>query len=84
VSREAAIARAHAYYDDGGFLADLTRRVAIPSSSQENWKPKSRHGLCSPIPSDVCLGRDSGRLYLRSAIPPQSTIRGSCGQSLMV
>jgi acetylornithine deacetylase/succinyl-diaminopimelate desuccinylase-like protein len=35
MSRDGAIARAHAYFDDGGFLADLTRRVAIPSSSQE-------------------------------------------------
>ena len=35
MSRANAIARAHAYFDDGGFLADLTRRVAIPSSSQE-------------------------------------------------
>src|ERR1700689_176205 len=35
MSRAAAIARAHAYFDDGGFLTDLTRRVAIPSSSQE-------------------------------------------------
>jgi acetylornithine deacetylase/succinyl-diaminopimelate desuccinylase-like protein len=34
-SRAAAIARAHAYFDDGSFLADLRRRVAIPSSSQE-------------------------------------------------
>jgi acetylornithine deacetylase/succinyl-diaminopimelate desuccinylase-like protein len=35
MSRTDAIARAHAYFDDGGFLADLSRRVAIPSSSQE-------------------------------------------------
>ena len=35
MSRASAIARAHAYFDDGTFLADLTRRVAIPSSSQE-------------------------------------------------
>jgi acetylornithine deacetylase/succinyl-diaminopimelate desuccinylase-like protein len=35
MSRTDAIARAHAHFDDGGFLADLTRRVAIPSSSQE-------------------------------------------------
>src|SRR5262245_4316396 len=34
-SRSAAIARPHAYFDDGGFLADLRRRVAIPSTSQE-------------------------------------------------
>jgi len=35
MSRTNAIARAHAYFDDGGFLGDLRRRVAIPSSSQE-------------------------------------------------
>ena len=35
MSRTSAIARAHAYFDGGGFLSDLTRRVAIPSSSQE-------------------------------------------------
>jgi acetylornithine deacetylase/succinyl-diaminopimelate desuccinylase-like protein len=35
MSRDGAIARAQAYFDDGRFLADLTRRVAIPSSSQE-------------------------------------------------
>jgi acetylornithine deacetylase/succinyl-diaminopimelate desuccinylase-like protein len=35
MSRDAAIARANAYFDEGSFLADLTRRVAIASSSQE-------------------------------------------------
>jgi acetylornithine deacetylase/succinyl-diaminopimelate desuccinylase-like protein len=35
MSRKNAIARAHAYFDDGGFLADLARRVAIASTSQE-------------------------------------------------
>ncbi len=35
MSRAAAIARAHAYFDGGAFLADLRRRVAIPSTSQE-------------------------------------------------
>jgi acetylornithine deacetylase/succinyl-diaminopimelate desuccinylase-like protein len=35
MSRANAIARAYAYFDDGSFLADLTRRVAIPSTSQE-------------------------------------------------
>jgi acetylornithine deacetylase/succinyl-diaminopimelate desuccinylase-like protein len=34
MSREQAIARAEAYFDDGGFLADLARRVAIPTESQ--------------------------------------------------
>jgi len=35
MSRYNAIARAQAYFDDGGFLSDLARRVAIPSTSQE-------------------------------------------------
>jgi acetylornithine deacetylase/succinyl-diaminopimelate desuccinylase-like protein len=35
MSRASAIARAQAYFDDGTFLDDLRRRVAIPSSSQE-------------------------------------------------
>src|ERR1700757_2341726 len=35
MSRAAAIARAPAYFDRGEFFADLRRRVAIPSTSQE-------------------------------------------------
>ena len=35
MSRAGAIDRAHRHFDDGDFLADLRRRVAIPSSSQE-------------------------------------------------
>src|SRR5262245_11744357 len=35
MTRAAAIKRAHAHFDDGSFLVDLRRRVAIPSSSQE-------------------------------------------------
>ena len=34
MSREAAIARAAGYFDSGGFKADLARRVAIPTESQ--------------------------------------------------
>ena len=34
-TRESAIARAEEYFDDGSFLADLARRVAIPTTSQE-------------------------------------------------
>ena len=34
MSREQAIARAERYFDDGGFTADLARRVAIPTESQ--------------------------------------------------
>ena len=35
MSRDDAIARAQHYFDDGDFEADLTRRVAIPSTSQD-------------------------------------------------
>ncbi len=35
MTRSAAVARAAAYFDGGGFEADLARRVAIPSTSQE-------------------------------------------------
>ena len=34
MSREAAIVRAEAYLDGGAFKADLARRVAIPTESQ--------------------------------------------------
>jgi acetylornithine deacetylase/succinyl-diaminopimelate desuccinylase-like protein len=35
MSRASAISRAHTYFDDGSFIADLRRRVSIPSTSQE-------------------------------------------------
>ena len=34
-TRDGAIERAEKYFDTGGFLADLQRRVAIPTTSQE-------------------------------------------------
>jgi acetylornithine deacetylase/succinyl-diaminopimelate desuccinylase-like protein len=34
MSRAAAISRAEAYFDSGAFKADLSRRVAIPTESQ--------------------------------------------------
>jgi acetylornithine deacetylase/succinyl-diaminopimelate desuccinylase-like protein len=36
MSREAAIAAAERYFDEGGFARDLARRVAIPSESQSD------------------------------------------------
>ena len=35
MTRDAAIAASHRYFDDGDFEADLARRVAIPSTAQE-------------------------------------------------
>src|SRR5262249_1794012 len=34
MSREQAISQAERYFDDGGFFADLARRLAIPTDSQ--------------------------------------------------
>jgi acetylornithine deacetylase/succinyl-diaminopimelate desuccinylase-like protein len=42
--RAAAIARAHAYFDDGRFIEDLRRRVAIPSTSQETGRDDALNG----------------------------------------
>jgi acetylornithine deacetylase/succinyl-diaminopimelate desuccinylase-like protein len=50
MSRANAIARAYAYFDNGGFLADLTRRVAIPSSSQE---PERANALRSYLVDEI-------------------------------
>ncbi len=40
-TRDGAIVRAYAHFDDGGFLDELRRRIAIPSVSQKD--DKSRH-----------------------------------------
>lgn len=58
MTRAAAIARARAYFDDGGFEADLARRVAIPSTSQEDAaRPELRRYLADEIaPSLAALG----------------------------
>jgi acetylornithine deacetylase/succinyl-diaminopimelate desuccinylase-like protein len=56
MSRANAIARAYAHFDKGDFLADLARRVAIPSSSQE---PERAAALRSYLTDEIAptLGR---------------------------
>ncbi len=50
MTRDATIARARAYFDDGGFEADLARRVAIASTSQEDaGRPELRRYLADEI-----------------------------------
>jgi len=58
MSRAAAIARAHSYFDSGEFLVDLRRRVAIPSTSQEPERaPSLRRYLDDEmVPSLAPLG----------------------------
>jgi hypothetical protein len=50
MTRAAAIAAAEAYFDEGGFTADLARRVAIPTESQvEERLPVLRAYLADEI-----------------------------------
>ena len=64
MTREAAIARAEAYFDDGAFEADLARRVAIASTSQEEaGRPALGRYLDGEIaPSLAALGFSAERL----------------------
>src|SRR5258707_6217062 len=58
MSRAAAIARAHRYFDSGEFLVDLRRRVAIPSTSQEPERAGALRGYLEDemAPSLASLG----------------------------
>ena len=60
MSREDVVAAANAYFDDGYFLDDLTRRIAIPSESQ---KTDSRAALDQylndeMVPAFEAMGHD--------------------------
>ena len=52
MSRTAAIARAHSHFDRGAFLADLRRRIAIPSTSQE---PERADALRRYLDNEIAL-----------------------------
>jgi len=58
MSREGAIARVADYFDGGGFFADLARRVAIRTESQEpERKPELYRYLCEEMtPCLTALG----------------------------
>ena len=43
MSRSAAIAAIEKYFDAGGFIADLSRRVAIPTESQNPGRAMELH-----------------------------------------
>ena len=47
MSRDAVIRALHAYYDDGRFLADLSRRVAIPTESQNPDRRPDLYRYCN-------------------------------------
>src|SRR5437868_10270370 len=61
MTRAAAIAAAEAYFDEGGFAADLARRVAIPTESQVEERAPALHAYLADeiAPSLARLGFDS-------------------------
>jgi acetylornithine deacetylase/succinyl-diaminopimelate desuccinylase-like protein len=61
MSRASSIALAQAYFDDGRFLEDLRRRVAIPSSSQEPERAEALRAYLDDeiVPSLTSLGFES-------------------------
>src|ERR1043165_6668916 len=52
MTRSAAIARAEHYFDSGAFKADLTRRVAIPTESQN---PERKEDLARYLSSEMAF-----------------------------
>ena len=66
----AAIARAQAYFDGGGFVSDLRRRVALPSSSQEPGRAEAlRTYLRDKVASAAPFWLRKLRLSLGPACP---------------
>ena len=53
MSRSAAIDRALAYFDGGGFVSDLRRRIAIPSASQESDRGEALRSYLDEIASSL-------------------------------
>src|SRR4029078_11710549 len=60
MSRDRAIAHAERYFDEGGFFADLARRVAIPTERQN---PERKGEL------ECCLAAEGGPRCERDASP---------------
>ncbi len=60
MSREAVVAAAHAYFDDGKFVDDLARRVAIPTESQKNDSQAALRGYLDDemIPAFEAMGHE--------------------------
>jgi acetylornithine deacetylase/succinyl-diaminopimelate desuccinylase-like protein len=70
MSRAAAIARAHAYFDGGQFLADLKRRVAIPSTSQEPERAEALRRYLDEIAASLAPLGFTSRVLANASGPP--------------
>ncbi len=71
MSRTGAIKRIEAYFDDGGFFADLARRVAIHTESQE---PAQRGELERYLSDEMQPSFEA--LGFRCSIYPNPVARG--------
>jgi acetylornithine deacetylase/succinyl-diaminopimelate desuccinylase-like protein len=64
MSRRAALAAAEKYFDSGGFLADLARRVAIPTESQNPARaPELRAYLESEMAESLARIGATSRIF---------------------
>jgi len=70
MSRAAAIARAHAYFDGGQFLVDLKRRVAIPSTSQEPERAEALRRYLDEITISLAPLGFTSRVLENASGPP--------------
>ena len=70
MTRAAAIAAAERYFDKGGFVADLARRVAIPTESQVEERLPVLHGYLADeiAPSHRAKSRIMKNIRWRFAI----------------
>jgi len=71
MSRSAAIAAVEKYFDAGGFIADLSRRVAIPTESQN---PARAHELQTYL--DTEMSESLARMGMTSRIFPNPKGKG--------
>ena len=61
MTRATAISRAEAYFDSGAFKADLARRVAIPTESQN--PERARKTLRAILSSEIGTRAGEARLH---------------------
>src|SRR5436305_1212195 len=64
MTRSAAITAVEKYFDTGGFIADLTRRVAIPTESQNPARaPELQRYLDAEMAESLARVGMTSRLY---------------------
>src|SRR4051812_14859368 len=71
MSRSAAIAAVEKYFDAGGFIADLSRRVAIPTESQNPARASELHAYL-----DREMSESLARMGMTSRILPNPVGKG--------